>query len=236
MVNSQRIAIILARGGSKRLPRKNILDFGGKPMLAWSILAAIESEQFDKVLVSTDDEEIAGVGKLYGAEVPFLRNAAADDVSSSSLATCEALIQAESHWNIKFETVVQLMANCPLRGAKDIKKSILAFEASSAPSQISCFQFGWMNPWWAVQLDDDGKPTSLFPKELLSRSQDLPNLFCPSGAIWIAKRDALTQTKNFYMENHRFEPTSWIAAMDIDDVDDLLMAQMGLLILDNKFK
>jgi len=230
MVMSKRIAIILARGGSKRIPRKNVIDFEGKPMLAWSVLAAIESEQFDKVLVSTDDGEIAEVARLYGAEVPFLRSTAADDHSPSSLATYEALMQAESFWNVKFKTVAQLMANCPLRGSADIRSSIIAFDKSKSPSQISCFQYGWMNPWWATKLDCDGRPTSLFPQELSSRSQDLPALYCPSGAIWLANRDALVEEKNFYMKNHRFEPINWVSAIDIDDENDLLMARACNLI------
>ena len=223
-----RIAIILARGGSKRLPRKNIIDFGGRPLLAWSVVAALESNKFDKVLVSTDDEEIAQVGVKYGAEVPFLRLEANDDISPSSEATCAALLQAEEYWTTKFDVVAQLMANCPLRTAQDVHNSILAFDNNTAPSQISCFRFGWMNPWWAVGLQHDGKPQRLFPEVQNTRSQDLPDLYCPTGALWIAKRDALIGSRNFYMEGHRFEPMHWLSAVDIDDEDDLLMAKMSL--------
>lgn len=225
---SKRIAIILARGGSKRLPRKNILDFNGKPLLAWSVLAAIESDRFDKVLVSTDDEEIAEIGRRYGAEVPFLRAIAADDISSSSEATHAALLQAEAHWKTQFNLVAQMMANCPLRNAQDIRDSVDAFNGNSAPSQISGFRFGWMNPWWAVMLDSERKPRHLFPEALKTRSQDLPPLYCPTGALWLARRDAFVQAKSFYMEGHCFEPMSWISALDIDDEDDLLMARLCL--------
>jgi CMP-N-acetylneuraminic acid synthetase len=89
------IAIILARGGSKRLPRKNILDFHGKPLLAWTVEAALHSGKFDRVLVSTDDREIADIARSFGAEVPFLRKIAAGDHASSSEATLAALQQAE---------------------------------------------------------------------------------------------------------------------------------------------
>jgi CMP-N-acetylneuraminic acid synthetase len=225
---SKRIAIILARGGSKRLPRKNILDFGGKPLLAWSVIAAIESNLFDRVLVSTDDVEIAEIGRRYGAEVPFLRLTNADDISSASDATCTALLQAETFWQTKFDTVAQLMANCPLRTQENICQGISAFEQSSALSQISCFRFGWMNPWWAVKLKDGGEPERLFPEAIKVRSQDLPPLYCPSGALWIAQRDALLKFKSYYMKGHRFEPMHWISAMDIDDEADFVMAKMCL--------
>lgn len=227
MVN-RRIAIILARGGSKRLPRKNILDFGGKPLLAWSVIAALESNLFEKVLVSTDDLEIAEVGKLYGASVPFLRSDNADDFSTSSQASCTSLLQAEAFWGSEFNIVVQLMANCPLRTKEDICKGVEVFEKSSAPSQISCFRFGWMNPWWAVKLGASGEPEPIFPSAHKLRSQDLDELYCPSGALWIAERNALLNTQDYYMPGHRFEAIDWISAMDIDDKDDLLMAKMCL--------
>lgn len=225
---TRRIAIILARGGSKRLPRKNLIDFGGKPLLAWSVTAALQSGLFEKVLVSTDDHEIAEVGKSCGAEVPFLRETAADDVSPTSLATHAALLQAEAYWPGKFDVVAQLMANCPLRTAQDIKNGIAAFDRSGAPSQISCFRFGWMNPWWAYLLKDDGIPQMLYPEALGKRSQDLPPVYCPTGALWIAKRDDFLESKNFYLEGHRFEPMDWVSAVDIDDEDDLRMARLCL--------
>lgn len=221
----RRLAVILARGGSKRLPRKNILPLNGKPMLAWTIIAALESECFENVLVSTDDAEIEEVAINFGAEVPFLRSSATDDHAPSSFATYIALQQAEAYWKTKFTVVAQLMANCPFRTANVIRASISAFDTFSAPSQISCFRFGWMNPWWASTLSEDGTPKSLFPDASTSRSQDLPALYCPSGALWIARREPFMETKNFYMKGHRFEPIDWISALDIDDEQDMDMAR-----------
>ena len=222
---SRRIAIILARGGSKRLPRKNILDLGGKPMLAWSIEAALESGLFDRVLVSTDSKEIAELGRKFGAEVPFLRVSASDDESPTSLATHAALQQAEYYWQTRFDIVAQLMANCPLRGYEEIRQGMHAFEKSGAPSQISCFRFGWMNPWWAVTLGENGSPTPLFPEALKKRSQDQPPVYCPTGALWIANRDAFIASQNFYMQGHRFQEIPWMAGMDVDDIEDYKMVQ-----------
>lgn len=194
-------------------------------MLAWSIEAALKSELFDRVLVSTDSQEIAEVGRKYGAEVPFLRVSHYDDVSSSSLATHAALRQAEDYWQIQFHIVAQLMANCPFRGCEQIRQGMDAFEKSGAPSQISCFRFGWMNPWWAVTLDEHGSPAPLFPEALQKRSQDLPPVYCPSGALWIADRKKFIKSENFYMRGHRFEEMDWIAGVDIDDQEDYEMAQ-----------
>ena len=211
------IAIILARGGSKRLPNKNILKFHDKPLIAWSIEAAIKSGLFNKVIVSTDDKNIQKISKKYKAEVPFLRTKAADGFSSSSIATYYALSQAEKHWGEKYDTVAQLMANCPLRTAEDIKNSFLNFKRNKFWSQISCFRFGWMNPWWATKIKKGGKPLRIFPKFKNKRSQDLTKLYCPSGAIWIAKRNYFLKYKNFYMPGHRFYELDWISAIDIDN-------------------
>jgi len=222
------IAIILARGGSKRLANKNILNFDQKPLVVWSIEAAIKSGLFDKVIVSTDDEKIQKISKKYKAEVPFLRQKALDDFSTSSIASYYALSQAEKYWCEKYDTVVQLMANCPLRTAEDIKNSFLNFKKNKFRSQISCFRYGWMNPWWATKINKNGKPSRIFPKFKNKRSQDLTKLYCPSGAIWIAKRKYFLKYKNFYMPGYRFNEIDWISAIDIDDKQDFEMAKICL--------
>lgn len=224
------IAIILARGGSKRLPRKNILDFHGKPMLAWTIEAALQSAQYDHVLVSTDDLEIAEIARAFGADVPFLRDSAADDFTPSSEATLAALRQAEQYWGEEFDVVSQLMANCPLRDAEDIRATVQNFITRGAESQICSFRFGWMNPWWAVKLDEQGRPDYLFPDARGARSQDLPPLYCPSGAIWVARGSVLKSAKTFYASGHIFHSLSWMSAMDIDDAEDFEMANACFLI------
>tara|TARA_Y100001935_G_scaffold254159_1_gene262306 strand:+ start:832 stop:1542 length:711 start_codon:yes stop_codon:yes gene_type:complete len=227
---TKNIAIILARGGSKRLPTKNILKLQRKPLVAWSIEAAINSGIFHRVLVSTDNKEIQNISKKYNADVPFLRKKAADDFSSSSIATFHALRQAEDYWGEKYNVVAQLMANCPLRTAEDIKKLYSYFKKNKSPSQISCFRFGWMNPWWASTINDKGKPTRIFSRFKKKRSQDLPTLYCPSGALWLAKRNNFLRYKNFYMPGYRLKEINWISALDIDDKDDFLMAKICLRI------
>jgi len=219
------IAIILARGGSKRLPGKNKKMFYGKPLVAWSIEAALLSRSFDKVLLSTDSQEIAEIGIEYGAEVPFLRNRASDDHSSSSEATLAALDQAEEYWTESFSIVAQLMANCPLRTPQHICDAMNCFLQKNVSSQISCFKFGWMNPWWAAKMAPDGRPEWLFPQARSSRSQDLSDLYCPSGALWLAKTQSLRAHKSFYAPDHVFNVMDWMSAMDIDDEDDWLMAE-----------
>lgn len=230
---TNRIAIIPARGGSKRLPGKNVMDFYGKPMIAWTIEAALESDLFDLVLVSTDSEEIAVISKAYGATVPFLRNEHADDFSTVSDATITALKQLQDFNGKSYETVVQLMANCPLRSRKSIREQVEAFEAQKSKfSLLSGFKYGMFNPWWAHERKEDGSfQKVLTAKSENTRSQDLPELICPSGATWISNCNRLFEYGTFYSDDYRFYQISWIEAVDIDDEEDLSLAKSGYLLL-----
>jgi CMP-N-acetylneuraminic acid synthetase len=225
---TSRIAIIPARGGSTRLPRKNVLPFCGKPLVAWTIEAALNSGIFNKVLVSTDDEEIARISRHYGASVPFLRDRHADQHSPSSLATLVALHQAEEHWAERYQTVAQLLPTCPLRDAKNIRELVAIFERNGHPSLISVFSFGWLNPWWATRMHSDGQPEWLFPDAINKRSQDLDILYCPSGAVWLAQAHILREAKTFYAPGHAIAPIPWQSAIDIDDEADFAMAEAML--------
>ena len=218
------IAIIPARGGSKRIPKKNIVDFYGKPMIAWTIEAALKSEVFSHVIVSTDDEEISRISKQYGAEVPFYRNKYADDHSSISFATINCLLQAQDYFSEKFDHIVQLMANCPLRTCEDIIKSYNYFIEQNSKLQVSVFKFGWMNPWWATK-NNSGNFDFIFPEAIKNRSQDLEDLFCPTGAIWIAKSSELINSKSYYTDKTTMCELKWENALDIDDYNDLKMAK-----------
>ena len=219
------IAIIPARGGSKRIPKKNIIDFMGKPMIAWTIEAAVKSKIFDKIIISTDSEEIAKVGRDYGLEVPFLRQDKNDDISPVSEATIAAVKQAEVHYNEKYDIVVQLMANAPIRNEDDIKNQYNEFIKYNRNFQLSSFKFGWMNPWWAAKINKDGSPDWLYPDGIVKRSQDLEDLYCPTGVIWIANIEKLLKSDTFYGPGHKFCELNWKSAVDIDDYDDLEFAK-----------
>src|SRR5690606_32252905 len=142
-----------------------------------------------------------------------------------SAVTIAVIGQIRNRLGEEYETVVQLMANCPLRGADDIRAAVTAFDAAGADFQISCARFGWLNPWWAIKRDAAGRGEWLHPGATQSRSQDLPELFAPTGAIWIAQAEALEKAGTFYGPGHRFEPMPWEHAVDIDDAEDLRLAR-----------
>ena len=233
MVKRNRIAIVPARGGSKRLPRKNVIDFFGKPLLAWSIEAGLKSNLFDRVLVSTEDPEIAEIARQNGADVPFLREAHSDDHSTVSHVTTHALRQTEEKLGETFDTVVMLQATCPLRDADDVKSALRKFDESKATFQMSCFQFHWTNPWWTFQRKPDGTAEWAFPEMIERRSQDQPPAFGLTGAICIAKVQDLLRSGTFYGPGQKFEPISWISAVDIDDEDDVVFARAAYMVKHN---
>jgi len=219
------LAVIPARGGSKRLPRKNLLPLGGLPMIAHTIRAAVDAGCFDRVVVSTDDPELAAVAMDHGAEVPFMRDAAiADDHTPVSAAAVDAL-QRLAAVGESYGRVSLLLPNCPLRDADDVRASYDAFLAQPFAAQVSVCRYGWLNPWWAMRRGDDGAAAPLFPEALKQRSQDLPALFCPTGAVWWSRADALLEHGTFHQEPRSLFELSWEHAVDIDDEGDLRMAE-----------
>jgi len=220
------IAVIPARGGSKRIPKKNIIEFNGLPMIGWTIRAAIDSKLFEQIVVSTDDDEIAEISRVFGAEVPFKRIDKVDDYSSVSEAVITTVNQAIEFYEKSFDNVAMLMPNCPLRDANDINLAWDFFESNEHNFQISAFEFGWQNPWWAATLSDDGQPKPLFPDAAVKRSQDLARLYCPTGAVWIAVVDGLLESNTFYGPGHVFCPIKWQNSIDIDEWADLEFAQL----------
>jgi CMP-N-acetylneuraminic acid synthetase len=229
-MSKKAIAIIPARGGSKRIPGKNIYPLAGKPLIAYSIVAALESALFHRVIVSTDSEEIAGVAQSWGAEVPFFRSAEiSNDITPVSAVTADALARLDPDGR-QYETVAQLMPNCPLRTAQDLVASQEQFRETGANSQISVVRYGWQNPWWAMRRSTGTfELDPLFPREMTARSQDLPELFCPTGAIWWGKTSVIRQQRTFHIPERTGWEIRWERGIDIDTFDDLELAEAVLL-------
>lgn len=219
------LAVIPARDGSKRVPGKNVRRLLGKPAIAYSIEAAWESGLFAEVIVSTDSESIADVARHFGAEVPFLRAPdLADDHTPVSLVTLDVLERLDPRGQ-KYRGVAQLMANCPLRTSDDVRASYQQFVETSAQSQLSLTHFGWQNPWWAVRRTVDYKLEPLFEEKMTARSQDLPPLFCVTGAIWWIQSEALRRERTFHFAGRTGWEIPWSRGIDIDTEDDWQMAE-----------
>ncbi len=220
------LAVIPARGGSKRIANKNIRLLHGKPLIAYTIEAARTSRVFDRIIVSTDSPVIADIAVQFGAEVPTLRDSSlADDYTPVSLVTVNSLEEVDPR-STRYQYIAQLMANCPLRTSDSIIRSYRNFLALAADAQVSVTRYGWLNPWWAMKSNAANVLTPLFKEQLKQRSQDLPELFCPSGAIWWAKTNTLRQNQTFHIENRVGWEMPWQQAIDIDDEADWQMAEM----------
>ncbi len=215
------IVIIPARGGSKRIPKKDIVDFHGKPMIAWTIEAALQSDCFSNVVVSTDCEEIAEVAQAFGAEIPFLREQYADDYSTVSEATCWTIEKMVQDGFSQPDYVVQMMANVPLKTEKTICDFTRELTKDSERSLISCFEPRFSPPQWALAQKEDGTGAFIFDEFLNKRSQDMPELLMPTGAIWGAKWNYLKEHNSFYGPNFRVYQMDWIEALDIDTPEEL---------------
>ena len=224
MFNGKKIiAIIPARGGSKRIKNKNIVDFKGEPMIVKTLKVAQQCKLIDKVIVSTESKKILNICKKYGDKTPFLRQNAFDDKSSVQQATLEALKQCESFFS-KFDIVVQLMPNCPIRKLATLNSSIKNFFKSKKKSQVSFFEYGFANPWWAHRIRGKSiKPLSR--KSIFTRSQDLENLYCPTGSVWISDIKTLKKYKTFYSPGYGYYIMDFIEAIDIDTHEDLSLAK-----------
>jgi CMP-N-acetylneuraminic acid synthetase len=222
------IAVIPARGGSKRIPKKNLKQMRGKPLIAYTIEAAAQSGIFERILVSTDCLEIAETAQRHGAEVPFLRDPnLADDITPVSAATVDMLLRVDPDGD-RYGFVCQLMPNCPLKTALDIADSHRQFVDTGAGSQLSVVRYGWQNPWWAMRRDNEFRLDPVFKDAMTQRSQDLPELFCPTGAIWWAKTAVLRREGTYHTAEKTGWEIPWQRGLDIDTYDDWAMAEVLL--------
>jgi N-acylneuraminate cytidylyltransferase len=180
------VAIIPARGGSKRIPRKNLKPFDGVPMIVRSIRTALDSALFDQVLVSTDDEEIAEVARAHGAHVPFMRPASlADDFTGTAAVVVHALNELPA-----VEFACCIYATAPLLQARYLRQGLDLLERHPDKSfAFSVASFGFPVQR-ALTLDEEGALTSLYPEFRATRSQDLPEAFQDAGQFYWGRRAA----------------------------------------------
>ena len=224
------LALIPARGGSKRLPRKNILPFGGRPMLSWTVIAARDSGAFDRVLVTTDDEEIAAVARAERAEVLMRPEAVSNDASTLA----DVIHHAMTACGQEVARFCLLPPNCPLREASDIVATRDAFVKRLPPALLSVTSYAWTPPFRA-QSSVEGRLAPYFTTWADKKSQAYPPVVCPSGAIYWSTPAAIAGARDLYIPGIEGYPLAWHRAIDIDTFEDYQIASSVRHALDHGF-
>ena len=215
------LAIIPARGGSKRLPRKNILDLCGKPLIVWSIEAGLKSKYLNKVVVTSDDEEILQISQNFGATV--IKRP--DELASDTATTFDAIEHSIKSLE-KYDYVVLLQPTSPLRNKKHIDEAIELLEKKNADAIISVCEVEH-SVLWCNTLDEDLNMSNFLSDEVLNkRSQDLPKYYRLNGAIYICKTEKLLENRGFFIkENIYAYKMDKKYSVDIDEEIDFIIAK-----------
>lgn len=215
------LAVIPARGGSKGVPRKNLRALGGKPLLAWSIEAAYACPAIDRLILSSDDEEIMECARAWGCEVPFRRP---EHLSGDEVSATEAALHALETLPESYAYVVLLQPTSPLRTGADIQACL---ERCAQPGVEACVSMSRAekSPWWMYTLDPDGGLSPLLGEDRSERQrQQLPPVYHPNGAVYVARPPWLRRTRKFLGAGTK----GWIMpterSIDIDTEEDFQRA------------
>jgi CMP-N,N'-diacetyllegionaminic acid synthase len=222
------IGIITARGGSKGIPRKNVLPVAGKPLIAWTVEAALASGRLGRVILSTDDEEIAEAGRLFGAEVPFMRPAALARDDTSSFAVMEhALDWLEQDSGLP-DYILLLQPTSPLRTAADINNAITLATERHSDAVVSVSECS-PHPLLARTIRKDGTLEELLKAEhCYQRRQDLPPAYVINGAIYLNQPGSLRATRSFIPRGAHAYVMPPERSIDVDTPWELSLADLLL--------
>ena len=218
------LAVIPARGGSKRLPRKNVLDLNGKPLIAYSIEAGLKSKYIDKVIVTSDDDEILTISERYGADT--IKRP--DELASDTATTFDAIKHAMENCE-RYDYIILLQPTSPLRNEKHIDEAIELLESKNADAVVSVCEMDH-SPLWSNTLDDSLSMKGFLRDEVLNkRSQDLEKYYRLNGAIYICKTEKLLEERGFFLkENIYAYVMDRENSIDIDEEIDFKMAEVIL--------
>ncbi|MGN0438105.1 MAG: pseudaminic acid cytidylyltransferase [Lachnospiraceae bacterium] len=221
-MEQKRIAVITARGGSKRIPKKNIKDFCGKPILAYSIEAALQTQLFDEVMVSTDSQEIADIAIKYGASVPFMRSeATANDFATTNDVLVEVFTEYEKRGQ-KFDEVVCIYPTAPFITAKKLQDAVRIMEEEKADALTPVVRFSF--PPQRAFVIREGSLEYQFPEYAPKRSQDLEPIYHDCGQFYVMKVENVL--KGLPAKKSVPLIVSELEVQDIDNEEDWKMAEI----------
>lgn len=223
-MSCSRVAIITARGGSKRIPKKNIKEFCGKPIIAYSIEAAIESGLFDEVMVSTESEEIADIARQYGAKIPFMRSQKNADDFADTTAVILEVIQSYEEQGKKFKEYCCIYPTAPFVTAKKLRESHSILEREDIYNVIPMVPFSFP-PQRGMVIKSDLLDAA-YPEYINERSQDLETIYHDCGQFYWGKTDALLESSNILTNHTAPYFVSELEVQDIDNENDWEIAEL----------
>lgn len=226
------LAIIPARGGSKRIPRKNIRDFFGKPIISYSIEAALNSELFEEVMVSTDDEEIASIANKFGALVPFMRSENTSNDFATTFDVIEEVVNSYKKQGREFENICCLYPCAPFVVKEIIKESFLIFSQRNFDTVFPVIKYGFPIQR-SLQMQDFGKINFNYPEYALTRSQDLSPSYHDAGQFYWINVNACMSQKMVVTSNTGCIEINELEAHDIDNEIDWKIAEFKYKIFKN---
>lgn len=227
------IAIITARGGSKRIPRKNIRDFLGKPIIAYSIEAAISSRLFSDVMVSTDDIEIAAIAKQYGASIPFMRSTQnSDDYAGTDDVIEEVLFQLKENGK-EYDNACCIYPASPFINVNSLQcgYDLLTGNNYDTVFPVCAYSYPVLR---SLSMNADGKVAMNWPENLHKRSQDLPAIYHDAGQFYWLKIAEFLRTKKLFTDNTGAIVLNELQVQDIDNETDWKLAELKYLLLTKK--
>ena len=228
------IAIITARGGSKRIPKKNIRDFCGRPIIAYSIEAAIKSNLFGEVMVSTDDKEIAEIAISYGAKVPFYRSYEnSNDYATTAEVLLEVIEKYEDNGE-KFDVVCCIYPTAPFITETELINAYDNLIKSSANALVPVVKFSY--PPQRCFCINDNKLKYKYPENINKRSQDLEKFYHDAGQFYLVKTKELKIYKKLVLENTLPYIMSELEVQDIDNLEDWKIAELKYNLKQEKLK
>ena len=210
------LAIIPARGGSKGIPRKNIKILAGKPLIAWTIEEAKNSKYIDRLILSSEDEEIVQVAKEWGCEVPFIRP---KELAQDDTPGVEPVIHAINTLPEKYDYVCLLQPTSPLRKVEDIDGCI---EKCISMNGISCVSVSEVDkhPYWMYEMGKNEELISLFPQKNITRRQDLSKIYALNGAVYVSTSHQIIEQKKIIVNKTLGYVMDKQSSIDIDDGND----------------
>ena len=220
-----RLAVIPARGGSKRIPRKNIREFAGKPIIAWSIEAARASGCFDRILVSTDDPEIAAVAREHGAEAPFTRPAELADDHVGTVPVIAHAVRWQEEQGDAVTAACCIYATAPFCRAEDLREGLRLLEQGGADYVFPVAGYGFPIQR-AVRLDAEGRVGMFQPEHGATRSQDLEPAYHDAGQWYWGTRDAWLEGRPIFAPDSRAVVLPASRVQDIDTPEDWARAEL----------